>query len=252
MQWRFTPGELLLLWPQLRVARLPFPIQLRDAAATVNERDAVARQARQQLEHGGVLRRGRIDADVEYALRTLTKPLVWCTAFGFYGPQPQELIRVRAAHAGGAGVLAVQLAGRAEDVGGDLVLSTTTDLPAAVVGALPSAPAGREQAATWQRPAPRSSGFAPVNVVHTRGQRSAERFRRLVEGPFSCAGQLTVTALGPDDEPRKLNALRWFDRPGDGRYLTLHGQTSTVCPADAATLVRALQEQLTATPREFA
>ncbi len=244
MHWRFTPGEFLELWPHVGVARFPFPLQLRDTAATIDERDRDAQHARQQLERGGILRGGRMEADLESALRTLARPLLWCTAFGFFGPQPHQLVRIRAAHSGASGVLAVQFAGPAEDVGGDLLVRAiaASALADEVVGALPPAPAGRSAPASWERPASKSEGYTSVDVMPSRTQRSAERFEQLVQGPFSCAGQFTVAK--EEGEQKRMNTLRWFDRPDDGRYLATHGQTATVRPADAATITTALHAQL--------
>ncbi len=245
MRWQFTPDEFLLLWAQIGIARVPFPLQLRASAQTMDEQSANNRAIRERFEHGGVLHRGRVDADLENALRTLAQPLLCCTAFGFYGPSPEQLVRIRAAHAGGAGVLALQLAGRSHDVGGDVVLRTVagSGLAEAVVSALPAAVPGTVAAASMAARAS-AGGYRPLSVVHNADQRAADRFRRLVEGPFSGAGQFAVTALATDGEPHKLNTLRWFDRPDDGRYLTTHGATSTICPADAATLTAALHQQL--------
>lgn len=244
-RWRFTPQELLALWPQIGAARFPFPLQVRDSTLTVNERDAAAYRARAQLEQGGVLRNGRIDAEVEGVLRTLVTPLVWCTAFGYYGPQEHELIRVRAAHAGRDGVLAVQLSGPKADVGGDVILISIarTALAEAVVGALPAAPAGGSPAATLT-PTSSSGGYRPVDVVASPAQRTAQRVQQLVQGPFDSAGQLVVNALDADGELRKLTSLAWFDRPGDGRYLSVHEPVATVRPIDSAALTAALHDQL--------
>ncbi len=244
MQWRFTPAEFLELWPHVGVARFPFPLQLRDAAPTINERDRNVHLAREQLERGALLRSGRVQPDLESALRTLARPLLSCTAFGFFGPQPHQLVRIRAAHSGGTGVLAVQLAGPAEDVGGDLLVRTISisALAEHVAAALPPAPAGSSAPASWERPASKSEGYTSVDVMPSRAQRSAERFQQLVQGPFSCAGQFTVGR--EEGEQKRMSTLRWFDRPDDGRYLATHGQTATVRPANAATITTALHAQL--------
>ncbi len=250
MRWLLTPDEFLLLWSDVGIARIPFPLQLRESAPSMDERSSGTRITRERFERGGVLACGRIAADLENALRTLAQPLLCCTAFGFYGPCPEQLVRIRAAHAGGAGVLAVQLAGPAHDVGGEVILSTVAGsrLAEAVVGALPAAKPGGIAAASMSV-SPSSAGYSSINVVHTAAQRATERFQRLVEGPFSGAGQFVVTALDTDSDARKLDTLRWFDRPDDGRYLTVHGATSTVRPTDAATLTAALQEQISALAR---
>ncbi len=250
VRWQLTPEEFLLLWPQVGIARVPFPLQVRESVPLMNERAHLVRTTGDRLERGGVLHRGRIDADLENVLRTLGQPVMCCTAFGFYGPRPEQLVRVRAAHTGGIGVLAVQSAGITEEAGGEVVLSTVaaSGLAEAMVGALPLAPPGTTPAASLSTVA-RSDGYSSVNVMHNAEQREAERFQRLLDGPFTGAGQIVVTAQDAVGEPRKLNTLRWFDLPGDGRYLALHGARATVRPAAAATLTAALHEQLGALVR---
>ncbi|WP_164860561.1 ESX secretion-associated protein EspG [Rhodococcus sp. X156] len=243
--WRLTPHELLTLWPVTGVARFPFPLQVRDTTPTLNERDLAMRHATARLQHGGLIRDGRVDADLEAALRILAAARLWCTAFGFHGTRtdgPSDLVRIRAAHAGRAGVLAVQLPGPQDDVGGDVLLRTVPNaaLAESVVGALPPAPPGRE------RPATTATGpHGAETAVRSAEQREDRRFRELVAGPFTSAGQLSVTALAGDGHEHTRNTLRWFDREDDGRYLADHTAPATVRPADAVTLTAALQSQLT-------
>lgn len=250
MRWRLRPEEFLLLWTDVGLARVPFPLQVRESAQTVDERSANTLVIRERFAQGGVQQRGRVEADLEHVLRTLARPLLCCTAFGFYGPEPGQLVRIRAAHAGGAGVLAMQLAGPSDEVGGDVMLSTVagSGLAEAVVGALPAAAPGAMAAASMAVSAS-VGGYSSVNVVHNAAQRATERFQRLVEGPFGGGGHFTVTVLDADGTTRRLDTLRWFDRPEDGRYVTVHGATSTVGPADAATLTAALHQQLAALGR---
>jgi len=94
------------------------------------------------------VRSGRLDADVEAALRTLLRPRVSVDAYGFFGDRDESVVRVLGAHAGGSAVLAVQLPGRSEHVGGELTVEVVPapQLAAAVAAALPPAPRGHEPA----------------------------------------------------------------------------------------------------------
>ena len=66
-------------------------------------------------------------------------------AYGFIGTRGEAKVRVLGARAGGVGVLAMQQAGVGQQVGGDLTIRIvpTTELAAAVAGALPPVPSGR-------------------------------------------------------------------------------------------------------------
>lgn len=90
------------------------------------------------------------------------------------------------------------------------------------------------------------TGHALVNqpVTPTPSQRGRAQFAALTKGPLIGAGQFGVTCFPAHDAPARTGALRWFDRPGDGRYLISTDGATTVRGADATVLADALTEQL--------
>jgi hypothetical protein len=247
-RWRLTPDELGVIWPHVGVARLPFPFDHRPWATTVDEQRAVDAAARARLAAGRVLAGNRLDPDLHSVLLALARPRSWIDAVGYVGDRPQDLVRVLAARSGTVGVLAVQLSGRAEDVGGDLLLETVpaTALAAALVAALPPAPPGRSPAVRVLAGDgdPEQDGSVVRSVRPTAAQAAAQQLAALTGGPLVGAGQISAGAVAPGGRTLRESHVRWFDRAGDGRYLMLQEVAVTVAPATSAELVTATSEQL--------
>jgi hypothetical protein len=249
---RFTPDELGVLAGLLALARWPFPLQVRSSAPTEDALRRAELDAHERLTAGGVVRGGRVEPDLEGALRTLTRPAVQVDVSGFAGPDPADAVRILAAHAGGPGVLARQLPGPAEHVGGDVVITVLrrAALPAAVAGALfealPARPPGRvgplsvartDLASAEGTSVTRSAARSPVE--HARAQLDV-----LARGPFATGGQLAVNRAVPGGAEDRRCTLRWFDVDGDGRYLVDSSRGVDLTPGDEGTLTRALAAQL--------
>lgn len=238
---------MLVLWPSVGVSAFPFPVQIRSAAPTHEAQRRRELQAAARLEAGGVIRGGRVEVDLEAALQTLVHPVLSCAAFGFVGAAGESKVRVLAGHAGGVGVLAVQQPGPSADVGGDLSLRVVParELADAVVGALPPAPAGsgapiRVHTADLTK---KTHAQVTVNVSATAAESSIQQLKKLTTGPIVGGGQFTVVrALR--GSTRMTSAVSWFDRPEDGRYLMVRGETTRVAPADFATLAAEVGQQL--------
>ncbi len=246
-RWRFTPTELLVVWPMLGVSGFPYPFDVRASGTTTDEWARLQDAARARLSSRAIVRSGRLDADVEAALRTLLRPEVSVDAYGFFGDRDESVVRVLGAHTGGSAVLAVQLPGRSEHVGGELTVEVmpAPQLAAAVAAALPPAPRGHEPAlrlASSELTRERSDVVVQP-VAPTPSQRGRAQLAVLTQGPLAGAGQFGVSAFS-GDHPVRTGALRWFDRPGDGRYLMSTGSAVTVRAADVALLASALDEQL--------
>lgn len=246
--WRFTPTELLVLWPLLEVGEFPYPFDVRASGATTDEWAHLQSAARQRLSSGGVVHEGRLDADVEAALRTLVRPRVTVDAYGFFGDGAESVVRVLGAHSGGPGVVGVQLPGRSEHVGGDLTVEIVpaARLAAAVVAALPAAPQGQQPAlrlAASELTRDRSDSLARP-VALTPGERGRAQLATLTEGPVAGAGQFGVSVFDGPELVQRSSELRWFDRVDDGRYLMSIEGAVTVRGADSTTLADALRDQL--------
>lgn len=66
----------------------------------------------------------------------------------------------------------------------------------------------------------------------------------LAKGPLAGAGQFGVSVFDSAKRVHRSDVLRWFDRPGDGRYLMSTDGAVTVRGADVAILAGALGEHL--------
>ena len=247
-RWRLTPEEVQVVWPSTGVSSLPFPFDVRPTAATVDEQRAVDATARARLAAGHVLVGDRLDPDLHSALLVLARPRAALDAVGFVGDRPADLVRILAARSGTVGVLAVQLPGRAEDAGGDLLVETVpaTALPAALVRALPPAAPGRSAAVrvAARDTAPDESGSVLRSVRPNASQHAVQQLVRLTAGRMEGAGQIAASAVAPGGAVRRDCRVRWFDRPGDGRYLLRHDADVTVQPAGGTDVVEAARQQL--------
>jgi len=107
--WRLDVHALGVLAGCLHVSSYPFPFAVRPAARMRADQQACEREAHHRLEVAGLVREGRVEADLEAALRALLRPTMILEAFGFFGERPESVVRILAATAGGAGIVAWQL-----------------------------------------------------------------------------------------------------------------------------------------------
>lgn len=247
-RWRFTPTELLVMWPLLGVSRFPYPFDVRASGDTTDEWAQLQSEARLRLSSGGIVRDDRLEADVEAALLALVHPRVSIDAYGYFGDRDESVVRVLGVHAGGPGVVAMQLPGASEQVGGDVTVEvlTAAQLAHGVVHALPPAPQGSEPALRLAASelSPQQSGSVAQPVALTPNQRGRAQLNALTKGPLLGAGEFGVSVWTEHGEPARNTSLRWFDRAGDGRYLMSTGSTITVRSADSTVLADALTSEL--------
>jgi hypothetical protein len=247
-RWRLTPDELGVIWPLTGVSRLPFPFDVRPTAATVDEQRTADAAARSRLSAGHVLAGDRLDPDLHSVLLTMARPRSSLDAVGFVGDRPEDLVRVLAARSGTVGVLAVQLPGRAEDAGGDLLLETVpaAELAAALVRSLPPARPGLSTPVRVvpQDTAPEDPGSVLRSVGPSASRLAVQQLTALTSGPLDGAGQIAASAVGPGGAVVRECRVRWFDRPGDGRYLLRHDDAVSVLPATSSEIADAARYQL--------
>lgn len=247
---RFTPDEMGVLAAALTVADWPLPLQVRQAAPTEDAQRAAEQRAGRALTDGGLLRGGRVEPDLEDALLTLVRPRAWLEVVGTTGAGPADLVRVVAAHRGGAAVLAHQRPGPTETRGGDVVVASTTwgavpgDLATLLLAALPAVGPGHEAPVSLRRHELRPEAGVTRSPTRGRVDRDRARLARLVAEAPVAAGQVGHGVRSPSGEVGHRVTLRWFDVAGDGRYLLDSRDGSDVRPCDHGSLARALAAQL--------
>ncbi|MGH3981084.1 MAG: ESX secretion-associated protein EspG [Pseudonocardiaceae bacterium] len=246
--WRLTGAQWALLAEDLRHTDYPPPLRV-----TTRIRSAAARsRVRDELEAGGTMRSGRVDADLESALRLLYRPALWLDSLWLPDATAERPVRLLAAQSGRSGVCAVQHPGRQ---GTTLVeFIPAGGLGVAVVARLPAARPGRKSAATVPPDDPRAradgeepgsvlvSGEAPIARPANGRAAAAE----IIGAPHTRAGQIAGNVRDPSGTVRRSPLLRWYDNEGDGRYqasLTSRGWLE-VAPADAQRLGQAADRLL--------
>ncbi|MBM4557640.1 ESX secretion-associated protein EspG [Rhodococcus hoagii] len=237
-EWRFTGLEFQVLWRQLGLDRLPYPLRYRPVAETQEDLDRQRRDASAALLP-------RLAEALHRHLVALAEPRERIEVFGFAGRPDTAPVRLHAGIRGDTGTLAIQLPGPDVDTGGDVLLRgvAPTRIPDAIASALPRIPAGSRSPVRFRR-ADLHSG--PGSVLTSAGSVALrDEVRALLGRPRSGTGEITAFAgVAYDSRPTDDGvALHWLDFDGDGRYV-LRGDADVVVrpagPADVAAEVRAL------------
>lgn len=244
--WRLTPPQLDQVWELLGLGDYPFPFEVASFGATDVERGQVRRRVGEELVAAGLVRRDRLDADLEWALRLIAAPelsvdSVWLAD----GDSPH---RALVARAGTRAVLASQAPGPSEHEGGTLALREVNpqnlvgpliaELPGQRPGTKPGGTAPASQAAP--KPNPQEGGLMRASTYGR--DRDLRALDDVLGVNHAAIGQLGVTVREPSGRKRHTTAVTWFDNTNDGRYLVVsdHGQDGrewvTVTPADAHAL----------------
>ncbi|MGH3898710.1 MAG: ESX secretion-associated protein EspG [Pseudonocardiaceae bacterium] len=146
LAWRLSAAQWDVLTEVLGLERYPSPIQVHSHGRTRVERARVRADVCVELAELGLLRAGRVDADLETALRLLHWPATWVDSVWLADAVADQPVRVVAARGGSAGVCALQ---RPDQPGATLLtVIPATGLAAAVTSRLPSHPPGRSTAVT--------------------------------------------------------------------------------------------------------
>ena len=148
LAWRLSAAQWDVLTELLGLEGYPAPIQVRSTGRTRLEHARVRADVCVQLNQLGLLRAGRIDADLEAAVRLLHWPTTWVDSVWLADAVANQPVRVIAARGGAAGVCVLQ---HPDQPGATLLeVIATTGLAAAVVSRLPAHPPGRSSAVTVQ------------------------------------------------------------------------------------------------------
>ena len=232
-----------------RLGPAPVPFEVPHIGTTTDQRAMVREAVFRDLEGRGLMRGGRLDADVELALATFVKPqlTVWAVA----QMDKDKQLFARAASNGQFAVLVRQ----EENL---LVFEEArpTAIVAAIVDLLPLTPPGPGQSVTIAKPAPAAprrprnddayDPFAGVSGPRSHGSNPQLRqVERMFEKPRTRVGQFSVIIRGGQVFP----PLAWFDTEA-GRYLMTSRQAAdgqswlTYAPADNARIAQQLYTQL--------
>jgi hypothetical protein len=250
--WRLSAAQWDLLTEALQLERFPAPIQVRSHGRTAAERSRIQAEVGEQLHRLGLIRAGRVDADLEAAMRLLHRPASWLDSVWLTDPAADQPFRVLAARGGTVAVCALQ----DPDQSGDTMLDVipVAGMATAVVSRLPSHPPGRSPGATialaasLDRPARGGGVLVSASPVRTSSERERAAVSAILDQPHTRAGQIAAN-VRDGDRVRRSQVLRWCDNP-DGRYqITVtarhdNARSLTVAPCDPHRLAGAIEHLL--------
>lgn len=237
------------------LAGTPFPFLIPHIGTTHEQRDQVRAAVFRDLESRDLMRTGRLDADVEDALRAFVDGQVVVTAVARL-EEDRELF-ARACAAGNYGLVVR----KNENL---LVFTETrpTGVVPAIVDLLPLTPAAPGQSVTIAKPATSrqgagshaapDSGYDPFTSVQPPRAPANTQLRaaeRLFEKPKLRIGQFTAFVRDAQGKQVQLTPFAWFDTE-DGRYFATSREAAdgqswmTYVPADNARIAHQLHEQL--------
>ena len=196
LKWRLSAAQWDLLTETLELDGYPAPIHVRSHGRTTAERGRMRADVGEQLRRLGLVRAGRVDADLEAAMRLLHRPVSWLDSVWLTDPAADQPVRVLAARGGAVAVCALQ----APDHQGATLLDVipVADLAAAVVSRLPSHPPGRCPVASValagpDRPAGGGGGvLVSAAPVRTSSERERAAVSAILDQPHARAGQIAA------------------------------------------------------------
>lgn len=241
-----------ILLEQVKLGRAPFPFAIPHLGSTFTQRTQIREAVFRDLESRGLMRGGRLDADVELALATFVTSRVSVSAAARL--DDGRGLFARSASDGQFAIVVRQ-------DGNMLVFAETrpTSIVAAIVDLIPLVPAAPGQSVTVAKPAPApprnrrvdDGGYNPFSQV-SRPRSSSPQLRlveRIFEKPKLRVGQFTAFVQGRHGRETDLSPLAWFDTE-TGRYLMTSREASdgqnwlTYAPADNARIAQQLFGQL--------
>lgn len=254
--WQLSARQWDLLTGAVALEGYPAPIQVRSHGRTALERARIRAEVREKLSRLGLMRAGRVDADLEAALRLLHQPASWLDSVWLPEAAAEQPFRVLAARDGAVGICALQ---QPEDPGATVLdVIPAAELVEAVVSRLPSYPPGRSPAVTVALAA-RPDRLAQHNggvLISASPARTKVGFEivefdtattasAILDQPHIRAGQIAANLRDSSGRVHRSPVLHWCDNP-DGRYqitLTPHADNTrllTVTPCDPHSLGVAL------------
>lgn len=244
------------LWEDLRLGRVPFPLEVGSHGDTLDVRRRIKAAVYADLARRGLATGERVGDGLADVLRTLAEPRAAVDLVALLDMSDTEPLRALGVVRGRHGILAVQ-----RDL--TIVLTSTRDttLVSSLVDLLPRTRAAAGNSITQPVAAltaarPRTSRAQPGGVLRTATPRAAvdtglRAIAAIMEQPVLRAGQLGVTVTDESGRRRRQPGPAWFDTE-DGRYATTMSTGPdgddwvTVWPADNARLVHRLAEVMAA------
>jgi EspG family len=251
--WRLSAAQWDVLTETLQLEGYPAPIQVCAQGRTDAERGRIRAEVSGELRRLGLVRAGRVDADLEAALRLLHRPASWLDSVWLTDATAEQPVRVVAARGGTVGVCALQHSDRPGATVLDII--PAAGLATAVVGRLPAHSPGRSAGGTLTlaadppMPQPGGSVLVSASPARTNVERERAAVSAILDQPHARAGQIAANVRDFAGRVHRSQVLRWCDNP-DGRYqiavaLRPDGSRSlTLTPCDAQRLASTLHHLL--------
>lgn len=257
--WRLSAAQWDVLTETLQLERYPVPIQIRSHGRNTVERAHLRAEVGRELSRLGLMRAGRVDADLEAVLRLLHRPSSWLDSVWLPDAAADQPVRVLAARAGTVGICALQHSAQPGATVLDVI--PASGLAAAVVSRLPAHPPGRSPAMTLvlapsATRLPRPGGGLLVsaspgrtNVERSRVEYNSAAVASILDQPHARTGQIAANLRDASGRVRRSRVLRWCDNP-DGRYQIAlaarpdDSRSLTITPCDPHRLTEALRSLL--------
>lgn len=222
--WQFTAIEFHLLWEAIGRESLPYPFQVSMAAIDGQDFQNQRREVAVRLNDS-------IDRQLFRALEIFAEPEWRVEVLGVNGTGP---VRVHAGVDSNIGVVAEQLPGRDDESGTDIVLRVchAQDVPNAIAGVLPQAPAGVRRGFAVHKADLRNE-FNTTSVRRSAGAVSSkEQLGQFFRRPRSSFGEITVFPGSAIDSRPTGDGVGffWYDFVNDGRYVVGTGETISARP----------------------
>lgn len=256
--WRLSPLHLDHAWALSDLGDSPFPLEVRNHGATMDERDQLRRKAADELYELGAVSGDRLAVELQEALRLLAFRRCWVDSLWVTDPAAGRMVRLLGAIEGRRAVLAVQLPGADLDTPGDLVLSEIepSALVSEVIGSLPAARRGGHAGGTLPASAWTGRRTGDDRILRSMGEGddrdglTQRALAKLLDTPHVHSGQFAANARDRHGARHRSEVVTWFDNPDDGRYVVVPrtGRATerwvTVAPADGGYLQKRLHDAL--------
>jgi hypothetical protein len=254
-----------VLWEDLNLGAIPFPLEVRGHGDTTEERGRIRAAVYSQLERRGLAEGGEATAELTSVLRLLASPKISIDLVALKQLSDPQPIRAVVAARGKRAVLAVQrdLAIKVSRVRETAIVGSIVDLlptnrsgpgqsvtlPASVLAGRPAPTPGRHR-----RPEP-DDGVLRSVTLRSEHHNELKFVDSVMERPTVCAGSIGILLRDEHGKIQRLPGMGFFDTD-QGRYATTVKRGSdgedwtTLSPADntrlahrlAETLVEALQQ----------